>query len=211
MPIPCPENVDSLYLKYGKDIFDRICAVVGILILSPLFLLIAVAIKIDTPGDVVFRQKRVGHNRTLFNLYKFRSMVVDASKIGPQVTRGGDPRITRVGRILRDYKLDELPQLVNVLTGDISLVGPRPEVEKYVDMFWEDYQKILSVKPGITDYAALTYRNEEEVLSTFSDLEQGYIQEVLPRKIVLYYQYLSKVTFFEDLRIIFLTLWRIVR
>jgi lipopolysaccharide/colanic/teichoic acid biosynthesis glycosyltransferase len=209
MSIPCPKEVDSFYLKYGKDIFDRICAVLGILVLSPLLLLISLAIKIDSPGDVIFRQKRVGRNKTLFELYKFRSMVIDASRIGPQVTKDGDPRITKIGKILRDYKLDELPQLVNVLTGDISLVGPRPEVKKYVDMFSQEYQKILCVKPGITDYAAVTFRNEAEILARFSNVEQGYIQEVLPRKIALYYRYLSKISFLEDLRIIFLTLWRI--
>ena len=201
---------DSFYLKYGKDIFDRICALLGILILSPIFLLIAVAIKVDSPGPVIYRQKRAGRNNRAFELLKFRSMVSDAAKLGPQVTKGGDPRITRVGKILRDYKLDELPQLLNVLAGEISLVGPRPEVKKYVDLFWQDYQLILSIKPGITDYAAVTFRNEEEVLARFADLEQGYVEEVLPRKIALYYQYLANISFAEDLRIIFKTLWKII-
>ena len=202
---------DSFYLKYGKDIFDRVCAVIGLVLLMPVFLLIIVAIKIDSPGSAFYRQKRAGRDNKEFDLLKFRSMVADAAKIGPQVTKGGDPRITRVGKILRDYKLDELPQLLNVIKGEMSIVGPRPEVGKYVEIFWQDYQKILSIKPGITDYAALTFHNEEEILAKYPDLEQGYIEEVLPKKISLYYHYLSNVSFYEDLRIIFITLYRIVR
>ena len=201
---------DSLYMKYGKACFDRIFSFLGIVLLLPIFAVIAIAIKVDSPGKVIYKQKRVGQNNYDFELFKFRSMVADAAKLGPQVTKGGDPRITRIGKILRDYKLDELPQLFNVLKGEINLVGPRPEVRKYVDMFWQDYQHILAIKPGITDYAAVTFRNEEEVLAKFDDLEQGYVHEVLPRKIEMYYQYLNKISFTEDLRIILQTLRSIV-
>lgn len=200
----------KIYIHLIKGVFDRFCALAGLLVLSPLVLLIAVAIKLDSRGPVFFCHERMGLHGHTFGLYKFRSMVQDASQHGPSVTKGGDPRITKVGRFLRKYKLDELPQLLNVVCGHISLVGPRPEVKKYVDLFWEDYQHILTIKPGITDYAALEFRDEEEVLAKYTDMEQGYITEVLPRKIALYKRYVERVGFVEDIRIIFLTLWRIV-
>jgi lipopolysaccharide/colanic/teichoic acid biosynthesis glycosyltransferase len=201
----------SCYVRFGKPFFDRLCALLGLVLLSPLLLAISIAISVDSPGRIFYCQTRVGRQNNDFKLYKFRSMVANAAQLGPQVTRAGDARITRVGKILRMFKLDELPQLMNVLKGDISLVGPRPEVRRYVDMFWQDYQHILVVKPGITDYAALHYVNEEEVLARYADLEQGYIQEVLPRKIEYYRQYIGKISFIEDLRLIFLTVLRIIR
>ncbi len=200
----------KIYLHYIKGVFDKFCALAGLLVLSPLFLLITVAIKVDSPGPVFFCHERMGRHGHAFGLYKFRSMVQDASQRGATVTKYGDPRITKVGRFLRKYKLDELPQLFNVVCGHISLVGPRPEVKKYVDLFWEDYRQILTIKPGITDYAALEFRDEEEVLAKYKDLEQGYITEVLPRKIELYKQYLERIGFVEDIRIIFRTLVKIL-
>lgn len=200
----------KIYIHLIKGVFDRFCALAGLLVLSPLFLFIVVAIKIDSHGPVFFCHERMGLHGHAFGLYKFRSMVHDASQRGATVTKCGDPRITKVGRFLRKYKLDELPQLFNVVCGHISLVGPRPEVKKYVDLFWEDYQQILTIKPGITDYAALEFRDEEEVLAGYADMEQGYITEILPRKIVLYKKYLERVGFIEDIRIIFRTLWKIL-
>lgn len=200
----------KIYIHCIKGVFDRFCALTGLLVLSPLFLFIAVAIKVDSHGPVFFCHERIGQHGHVFGLYKFRSMVQDASQQGPSVTKGGDPRITKVGRFLRKYKLDELPQLLNVICGHISLVGPRPEVKKYVDLFWKDYQQILTIKPGITDYAALEFRDEEEALSKYTDMEQGYITEVLPRKITLYKRYLERIGFIEDIRIIFRTLWKIL-
>ena len=144
-------------------------------------------------------------------LCKFRSMVMDAPKKGPAITSGGDPRITKIGRFLRMTKLDELPQLINVFNGDMSIVGPRPEVEKYVEMFKYDYKEILQVKPGITDYATIEFRDEEAVLKKFQNTEDGYIKEVLPRKIELYKRYIKEKGFFVDMKLIFLTLWKIVR
>jgi lipopolysaccharide/colanic/teichoic acid biosynthesis glycosyltransferase len=201
--------IDSLYVRYMKGLFDRTVAAVGLVVLMPLFLLVAAAIKLDSPGPVFFRQKRVGWGFSPFDLYKFRTMVENASEIGPAVTQGGDPRVTRIGRFLRRYKLDELPQLVNVLSGEMSLVGPRPEVERYVERFRQDYAGILRIRPGITDYAALAYRNEEDVLAAFADMEEGYVRVVLPGKITLYKEYISRMGFREDLKIIFQTLGKV--
>ena len=136
-------------------------------------------------------------------------MIVDAEKKGPMVTQSDDPRITPLGRFLRKYKIDELPQLINVLKGEMSLVGPRPEVEKYVKIFQKDYEKILKIKPGITDYAAIFFRDEEAVLNQYNNPEEGYIKEVLPQKILLYKKYLKEVSFLSDLKLIFTTLRRI--
>lgn len=138
-------------------------------------------------------------------------MVADAPKKGPTITAGGDPRITKIGRFLRKTKIDELPQLFNVLKGDMSIVGPRPEVERYVEMFRDDYESVLSVKPGITDYATIEFRDEEGVLKKYADAEMGYIKEVLPLKIQLYKRYIRNKGFFTDLKLIFLTFWKIIR
>lgn len=138
-------------------------------------------------------------------------MTAGAPKAGPSVTAGGDARITKVGSFLRKTKIDELPQLINVLLGDMSLVGPRPEVRRYAELFREDYERILSVRPGITDYAAIEFRNEEEVLAGYSDLEEGYTKDVLPTKIKLYHRYLSDSGLLTDLKIIFLTLAKLFK
>lgn len=176
----------------------------------PFILMVAFIINLYDTGPVFFFQERMGKDFKKFKLFKFRTMAVNADTIGEAVTKGEDPRITRIGRFLRHYKLDELPQLINVLKGDMSLVGPRPEVEKYVMLFQKNYKNILSIKPGITDYAALEYRNEEEILNKYEDVNEGYIKEVLPAKLVLYDKYLREMSFTTDLQIIFKTLWRIV-
>lgn len=192
-----------------KRLFDVAASAVGLIVLSPVFLISCVAVAVGSPGPVIFRQQRVGRFFRPFTLYKFRTMQVGAER-GPAVTAGGDARITGIGRLLRKTKLDELPQLFNVLKGDMSLVGPRPEVAKYVELFREDYREILTVRPGITDYAAIEYRNEEEILKEYADPEAGYLQVVLPAKIALYRQYLSRRGFWVDLGIILQTLRRIV-
>ncbi|RZV58128.1 MAG: sugar transferase [Candidatus Brocadia sp. BROELEC01] len=194
-----------------KRLLDLVFSVIGLIVCLPLFVLIAFLIKCNSRGPVFFVQKRVGKGFRLFNLYKFRTMITDASQKGLQVTAVGDPRITKVGRFLRKTKIDELPQLINVFKGDMSLVGPRPEVPKYVEMFREDYQDILKIKPGITDYATIEFRNEEGVLEKFDDPEDGYIREVLPIKIKLYKKYLDDSGFFTDVKLIVLTLTKIVR
>ena len=202
--------MQKVYIKVIKGVFDRFCSLIGLVLLSPIFLFIAVAIKVNSPGPVFFCHERIGLNGQPFGLYKFRSMIQDAPQRGPSVTKGGDLRITTVGRFLRKYKLDELPQLLNVVLGHISLVGPRPEVKEYVDLFWKDYQHILTIKPGITDYAALEFRDEEELLSKYEDLKRGYVSDVLPRKIELYKQYVERVGFVEDIRILFRTIGKIL-
>ena len=195
-----------MYEKFGKRLFDIVASGVGLIVLFPVMLVIGVIIKITSPGPVFFVQKRVGKNFKEFNLYKFRSMVVNADKIGPSVTKGNDKRITRIGRFLRKTKLDELPQLWNVLKGDMSLVGPRPEVMKYVKERKKEYEKVLSVRPGITDYAAIEFRDEEEILNKYPDTEKAYIEIILPKKIELYYKYINNINFIDDIKIILKTL-----
>ena len=194
-----------------KRLFDLIFSLIGLITCLPLLIFITILIKLDSKGSVFFIQKRVGKNFKLFNLYKFRTMVADASQRGLQITADGDPRITRVGRFLRKTKIDELPQIINVLKGDMSFVGPRPEVPKYVEMFRDDYKNILKVKPGITDYAAIEFRNEENVLKKFENPEEGYIKEVLPLKIKLYKKYIEDKNIFSDMKLIVLTLTKIVK
>ncbi len=214
---------NSFYLCCGKRGFDMAASACGIVLLSPVFILAALAVKLSGPGPVLFSHKRVGFNFKPFFTHKFRTMTAGADQKGAAITTGGDAMITAVGRILRKTKIDELPQLFNVLLGDMSLVGPRPEVEQYVDMFREDYEAVLGVRPGITDYAAIEYRDEEKVLAQLSGAEAGgrvakkystphdaYVAEVLPAKISLYRRYLTEQSFLTDLRIIMRTLGKII-
>jgi len=195
-----------VYKKFGKRVFDLIASIFGVIFFLPVFIIVPILIKIGSKGPVFFVQKRVGKDFKEFNLYKFRSMVADAPKKGLQITSTDDPRITKIGRILRKTKLDELPQLINVIKGDMSLVGPRPEVKKYVDLKKDEYKKVLSVRPGITDLAAIEFVNEEEILSKFDDKEKAYIEKILPQKIALYNKYIDSISFLEDIRIILKTL-----
>jgi len=194
-----------------KRLFDIFFSLLGLIILAPLLLVVSILIKLDSPGTVFFRQERVGKNFKPFSIYKFRSMTADAPKSGPAITVGGDMRVTRTGRFIRKYKLDELPQLINVLKGDVSVVGPRPEVPKFVDIFRSDYKEILTIKPGITDYASIQYRDEESVLARYNNPEEGYIKEVLPAKIRLAKQYIREKSISVDIAIILKTLYTIVR
>jgi lipopolysaccharide/colanic/teichoic acid biosynthesis glycosyltransferase len=193
-----------------KRLFDIAAAATGLVILSPLLLLTAVLIKLDSRGPVFFKQERFGKNFQPFRIYKFRTMVADAPQRGSAITVGDDPRITRLGHWLRRTKIDELPQLINVVKGDMSMVGPRPEVEQYVEMFRKDYAEILKVRPGITDLASLKYRDEAAVLSSMRDPEQAYVTRVLPEKIELAKQYVGKASFFYDIRLILQTLFKVV-
>ncbi len=202
---------DSLYVKYFKRVFDAIAAAFGLFFLFPVFIIIAVLIKLEDGGSVFFRQERVGQNWKIFKIYKFRTMIENAEELGAQVTKGDDPRITRIGHFLRKYKLDELPQLINVLKGEMSLVGPRPEVPKYAYLFKNEYDEILRVKPGITDFASIEYRDENELLRGVDDPEKIYIRKVLPEKIKYYKKYLEKMSFFTDLKLIIKTLWRVAK
>ena len=194
-----------------KRSFDVAVSAVGLVLLAPLFALIALAIKATSRGPVFFRQERVGRDFQPFRIYKFRTMVVDAPQLGGQITAGRDPRITSIGHVLRKTKLDELPQLVNVLAGDMSLVGPRPEVPKYVEMFRQQFAEVLRVRPGITDLASVKYRDESEILGAASDPEAVYVERVLPDKLALASQYVREASFWFDVRLLFATLWKIVR
>jgi len=194
-----------------KRAFDVVAAGVGLVLLSPVLLAAAVAVKCDSRGPVFFVQKRVGRDFAPFGIIKFRTMVVDAEGRGGQVTPGNDPRVTRAGRWLRKSKVDELPQLINVVRGDMSLVGPRPEVPKYVELFRDDYARILAVRPGLTDPASIKYHDEAAVLVASDDPERTYIEQVLPDKIALAQQYVERASLVGDLRLIVQTLLRIGR
>lgn len=191
--------------------FDFILSLIGLVVLTPIFIMLAIWIKIDSKGPVFYKQVRVGQNGIDFGLFKFRSMVVDADKKGLITVGGRDPRITRSGYFIRKYKLDELPQMINVLRGDMSLVGPRPEVRKYVDLYTDEQQKVLSVKPGITDYASIEYVDENEILGKSSDPEKTYIEDIMPEKIKYNIKYIQNKNVLEYFKIIFLTLLKIIR
>lgn len=199
------------YHRTVKRAFDLLAASAGLLLLAPLLGLIAIAVRADSPGPILFRQQRVGRGMQPFWILKFRSMVPDAAAIGPAITAGCDPRITRVGAFLRATKLDELPQLWNVVRGDMSLVGPRPEVPRYVSLFREEFQQVLTVRPGLTDLASIKYRDESAVLAAASDPEQLYVQQVLPEKIELAKQYIAGSSLRLDLVLILKTIARLVR
>ncbi|HRG54096.1 MAG TPA: sugar transferase, partial [Bacteroidia bacterium] len=173
-----------------KRLFDIFFSLVGIIILIPFFLLISLLIIFDSKGGIFYRQVRVGKNGTDFYLFKFRSMRTDADKKGLLTVGGRDPRITRMGYYIRKYKIDELPQLLNVLLGDMSLVGPRPEVRKYVNLYNAQQMLVLSVQPGITDYASIEYSNENEILGKALDPEKTYIEEIMPAKLQLNLKYI---------------------
>ena len=194
-----------------KRCFDIVFSAFGIFILSPVFVLIALAIVIDSRGGIFYRQRRVGKDDKDFFILKYRTMKTNSDKSGLLTVGARDSRITRVGYFLRKYKLDELPQLFNVLEGDMSFVGPRPEVRKYVDMYTLDQKKVLAVKPGITDYASIEYSNENEILAKSKNPEQTYITEIMPHKLQLNLKYINEQSFFTDLKIIFRTVGKIVR
>ena len=190
----------------AKRLFDWVFAGSGLLLLSPLFLFIAVAIKIDSPGPVFFRQERVGRFGVHFRIHKFRTMGVNAEGRGLQLTAGNDSRITRTGQWLRKYKLDELAQLIDVVLGKMSLVGPRPEVPRYVAMYPEVARKIiLSVRPGITDLASIEFKDENGTLADSKNPERDYIEKILPQKIHLYQKYVSERSLWLDLVLILKT------
>lgn len=195
-----------------KRLFDLLASFFGLLLLSPLFLAIALLIKLDSIGPVFFRQERVGRNGKVFRIHKFRTMVIDAEKKGMQITVGADARVTRVGHILRKYKLDELPQLLDVLMGDMSIVGPRPEVPRYVAYYPIDVRAVVfSVKPGITDRASIEFKDENEILDRAIDPQRAYVEEILPIKLRYYVEYVNTRSFWGDLNLIFKTFKALIR
>ena len=193
-----------------KRLFDITASGLGLLVLSPLFLILAVWIKLDSPGPVFYRQVRVGRGNKDFRLFKFRSMRVGSDKKGLITVGGHDPRVTRSGYYIRKYKLDELPQLINVFIGDMSLVGPRPEVRKYVDLYTPEQLHVLDVRPGITDMASIRYRNENELLEQAADPEQYYRDVVMQDKLCINLEYIADHSFIKDLKIIFMTFKAVV-
>ena len=193
-----------------KRLFDVVASGVGLLLLSPLFLLVAIWIKLDSSGPVFYRQVRVGRYNRDFRIFKFRSMRVGADK-GSLVTIGGrDPRVTRSGYFIRKFKVDELPQLINVFIGDMSLVGPRPEVRHYVDYWTKDQLHVLDVRPGITDPASIKFRNENELLEKAEDPEKYYIEVIMQEKLRLYLEYVENHSFWYDIKLIFQTFVAII-
>jgi len=184
-----------------KRLLDIAVATIALLLLSPLFVVIAVLVKCGSSGPVFFRHERMGKGFRAFGVLKFRTMVQNAVRIGGPITFGNDPRVTPIGRLLRKTKLDEMPQLINVLRGDMSVVGPRPEVRRYVEMFRDDYAAILQVRPGMTDLASIKYRDEQALLGSAADPEQEYVHVVLPEKIRLAREYVARQSLWLDLRI----------
>ncbi len=194
-----------------KRIFDIIFSLFGLIIILPFLLIIFLLVLIESKGGVFYRQIRVGKNNDDFKLFKIRTMFKDADKKGLLTIGERDNRITRTGYFLRKYKIDEFPQLMNILAGDMSFVGPRPEVRKYVDLYNEEQRRVLSVKPGLTDFASLKYYNENEYLSKFDDPEKEYIQTVMPDKIKLNLEYIRKQNFWLDIKILLQTLFKWVK
>lgn len=193
-----------------KRIFDIVASGFGLLVLSPMFLILSIWIKIDSPGPVFYKQMRVGRNNKDFKLYKFRSMRVGSDKKGLITIGGHDPRITKSGYFIRKYKLDEFPQLINVFIGEMSLVGPRPEVRKYVEMYTEEQMHVLDVRPGITDLASIRYRNENELLEKVENPDKYYVEVIMQDKLSINLEYVEKCSFWFDMELIFKTFWEII-
>lgn len=193
-----------------KRIFDIILSLFGLMILFPFMLIIAILIKLNSKGPVFFKQIRVTKNGREFKIFKYRTMRVGSDKYS-QITVGKDNRITKIGAFLRKYKLDEIPQLINVLLGDMSLVGPRPEVPKYVALYTKEQKEILKVRAGITDYASIEFSDENDLLASEEDPEKAYIEKIMPKKIELNKKYLSEISILTDIKIILLTIKKILK
>jgi lipopolysaccharide/colanic/teichoic acid biosynthesis glycosyltransferase len=195
----------------AKRIFDCLFSSIGLIIISPIFILLSLLIALDSQGGIFYKQVRIGKNMRPFKLFKFRTMYANSDKKGLLTVGDNDNRITRVGYYLRKYKLDELPQLINVLIGEMSFVGPRPEVEKYVKLYNNEQQKVLSVKPGITDWASIRYVNESELLARSSEPEKTYINEIMPAKLAINLEYVKQNNLLIDIKIILHTFKAILR
>lgn len=189
-----------------KRIFDIIVSFMGLILLIPFFIIVSFIIKLDSKGPVFYKQLRIGKDKKEFKIFKFRTMVVNAENKGMQITVDGDDRITKSGHFLRSIKVDELPQLINVFLGDMSFVGPRPEVHKYVSMYNEIQSCVLSVRPGITDIASIEYRDENTLLAKSDNPEKTYIEEIMPRKIQLNIEYIRNISIINDIGLIFKTI-----
>lgn len=193
-----------------KRLFDIVASGLGLIVLSPIFAILAIWIKVDSRGPVFYRQTRVGRDNKDFKLFKFRSMRPDSDKLGLITVGGHDPRVTRSGYYIRKYKLDEFPQLINVFKGDMSLVGPRPEVRKYVDMYTAEQMGVLLVRPGITSLASIRYRNENEILAMAEDPDKCYIEQIMPDKLAIDLEYVEKANLWTDFKMICCTFKEII-
>lgn len=210
-----PEEMDKILEKKKKSLrliraFDAVASLGGIIFLSPLLLLTGVVVKVSSKGPVLYSQERVGRNQKLFRIHKFRTMVQGADKMGTLVTVSNDKRITKVGRILRRTKLDELPQLFNVLFGDMALVGPRPEVKRYVDHYDENALQLLRLRPGVTDLASIEYSQESDLLDSSEDVEKTYIEEIMPEKHALNYAYIREMGLLNNIKVILKTFLKLI-
>lgn len=194
-----------------KRLFDITFSSIGLIIFSPIILFIAILIKLDSKGPAFYRGKRIGRFEKPFYVFKFRTMIVNAEKLGGPSSADDDPRITKIGRLIRKYKLDELPQFINVLKGEMSFVGPRPEVPVEVETYNDDERRILLVKPGITDWASLTYHNEGEILKGSSDPHETYREKIRPGKLRLALKYVDESSFITDMKIIFITITTLIK
>jgi lipopolysaccharide/colanic/teichoic acid biosynthesis glycosyltransferase len=193
-----------------KRMFDILISSIGVLLLAPFLILIAIWVKLDSKGPVLYIQERVGKDGRMFPLLKFRTMHVNSDRLTPITVGKRDPRVTRAGSFLRKWKLDELPQLINVVKGDMSLVGPRPELKKFVDLYTETQRKVLSVRPGLTDYASIEFRHESEMLEGKDDPVEYYVKEILPAKLALNLKYVERQSLLRDIAIIFKTVLAVV-
>ena len=194
-----------------KRLFDISLSIIGIILLSPFYIVVSLLIVLDSKGGIIYKQERVGLNGSIFKVFKFRTMRPDSFSKGALTVGSRDPRITTIGYYLRKYKFDELPQLFNVLFGDMSFVGPRPEVKKYTDLYNDEQKKVLSVPPGITDYASIKFRNENDLLSESDEPERLYIDEIMPEKLALNMKYINDNNIFKDIKIIFNTFYTIIK
>ena len=219
-----PKNMKNKYTKEyigllekrrlslcAKRVFDMVVSLLILLVLSPLLLLLALAVKLDSRGPVFYRQVRVGRYNEDFKIFKFRTMVQDADKIGPPLTVGDDPRVTRVGRLIRKLRLDEFSQLLNVLGGSMSLVGPRPEVRKYVDVYTPEYMATLLIRPGITATSSIAFKDEDSLLNAAEDPEKVYVEQILPPKMAYNLAYMKKISLLNDIKIMFQTVGAVLK
>lgn len=218
-----PENMQNEFTKQywetlgsrkfalgAKRVFDVVVSALILLILSPFLLLLALAVKLDSSGPVFYRQTRVGRYNKDFKIYKFRTMVQNADKIGPPLTMGKDPRITRVGALIRKLRLDEFSQLLNVLGGSMSLVGPRPEVRRYVDVYTPEYMATLLIRPGITAPSSIAFKDEDKLLNSGGDPEKIYVEKILPPKMALNLEYMKRISVLHDIKIMFQTVAAVI-
>ena len=199
--------MSKIYRNYGKRTLDIVASLLGLILLLPFLIIIAMLVKGSSKGPIFFTQERLGKNFKPFQIIKFRSMIVNIENKHSLVTAKGDKRITPIGKFLRRYKIDELPQLINVLKGEMSLVGPRPEVARYIKSYQYQFRQILSVSPGITDNAAIKFKNEEDLLNQYKDKEKAYIENIMPQKINLYMEYINKISFVGDIKLIVKTIF----